>query len=596
MAAVIPGYHGNLLEVDLSTGKIATRGLDRQSLQLTVGGTGLGARILLDELAPGIDPRAEEAVLLLLAGPFAATRVPCGDRTSVVCKSPLTGIWAESDVGGRFAGHMRSSGFDGIVIRGRSDKPVFLEISEGAAQIRSADSLWGLDTYRTHEMLEREAGARISSMAIGPAGERQVLLASIVSDGNDARVAARCGVGAVMGSKMLKAVVARRGGRQVPVHDPEGLRKSLQQTVRRMTELSESLREFGTSSGVEDCHALGDFPIKNWQLRQWDRAGNLSGTVLARTILKRRYHCARCPIGCGRVVQVEEGPFRTPAPGGGPEYETLGSLGGNLMVDNIQAVALANDLCNRYGMDTISVGQVIGLAYESFQRGYLKEGDFDGLRPRWGDPEPMITLIRLIGEKRGIGAQLGLGVRRACVALARGDPELDLQVKGLEIPSHDPRAFASIALGYATSPRGACHLQAYSHGVEAWLAMPELGFPEILDRFSAERKAELCVKMQDLMSLFDSLKMCKFVLYAGVTIQRLVEWLDRVTGWGFDQAQLLEAGRRIFELKLSFNRREGLSREEDRIPRRLSRGEIGSQLPRMLGEYYRIRGVVEDPG
>jgi aldehyde:ferredoxin oxidoreductase len=388
---------------------------------------------------------------------------------------------------------------------------------------------------------------------------------------------------------MLKAVVARRGERQVSVYDPEGLRESLRATVRRMTELSEGLRELGTSSGVEDCHDLGDFPVKNWQLRSWDRVGNLSGKMLVQTVLQGRYHCARCPIGCGRVVQVSGGPYRTPHPGGGPEYESIGSLGGNLMVDDIRAVTLANDLCNRYGMDTISVGQVIALAYESFERGYLNEGDLDGLQPRWGDPEPLIALVRQIGERRGIGAQLGRGVRNACATLARGDPELDLQVKGLEIPSHDPRAFASIALGYATSPRGACHLQAYSHGVEAWLAMPELGFPEVLDRFTAERKAELTVKMQDLMSLFDSLKMCKFVLYAGVTIRTLVEWLDRLTGWGFDQSQFLEAGRRIFEWKLQFNRREGLSRDADTIPERLSRGQIGGQLPRMLEEYYRIR-------
>jgi aldehyde:ferredoxin oxidoreductase len=276
-------------------------------------------------------------------------------------------------------------------------------------------------------------------------------------------------------------------------------------------------------------------------------------------------------------------------PAGGPEYESLGSLGGTLMIDDIRSVALANDLCNRYGMDTISVGQVIALAYESLQRGYLKEGDLDGLQPRWGDPQALIALTRAIGEKRGIGEPLSEGVRRACTALARKDPELNLQVKGLEIPSHDPRAFATIALGYATSPRGACHLQAYSHGVEAWLAMPELGFPEILDRFSADRKAELTVKMQDLMSLFDSLKICKFVLYAGVSVKTLVEWLDRVTGWGFDQAHFLETGRWVFDSKLRFNRREGVGRDKDTIPRRLRRGSIGSQLPRMLEEYYRIR-------
>jgi aldehyde:ferredoxin oxidoreductase len=240
-------------------------------------------------------------------------------------------------------------------------------------------------------------------------------------------------------------------------------------------------------------------------------------------------------------------------------------------------------------MDTISVGQAVGLAYEALDRGCLREADLDVMGPLWGRPEPMIELVRQIGEKRGIGEVLGQGVRRACGEIGRDDPELDLEVKGLEIPSHDPRAFASIALGYATSPRGACHLQAYSHGVEAWLAMPELGFPEILDRFTPFRKAELTVKMQDLMSLFDSLKMCKFVLYAGVTVGTLIEWLNRVTGWGLDQRQFLATGRRIFDLKVRFNRREGVGPEKDRLPVRLARGEIGGQLPRMLEDYYRIR-------
>jgi aldehyde:ferredoxin oxidoreductase len=589
VAAVIPGYHGKLLEVDLSAGKTSTRILEEQTLKQYLGGTGLGAALLFDELEAGADPLGEDNILMFLAGPFAGTRVPCGDRTSVVCKSPLTGIWADSDVGGRFAGTLRSSGYDGILVRGRAESPVYLHVEEERAIIRSAGRLWGQDSYRTDELLRGRHGSRLSTMAIGPAGENQVLLSSIVSDGKDARVAARCGVGAVMGSKLLKAVAVERGRRQVLIYDEEGLRESVRKAVRLMTELSESLRELGTSGSVEECHRLGDFPIKNWQLREWPRAANLDGAKLAATILRARYHCARCPIGCGRVVRVSQGEFRTPQAAGGPEYETMGSLGGNLMIDNIEAVALANDLCNRYGLDTISIGQAVGLAYESFDRGYLGRNDVDGLQPVWGDPRPLISLVRLIGERRGFGAVLGQGVRRACRQIASGAQELSLEVKGLELPSHDPRAFASIALGYATSPRGACHLQAYSHGLEAWLAMPELGFPEIMDRFSIERKAEMTARMQDLMSVFDSLKMCKFVLYAGINIRTLVEWLNLVTGWGFDQAELMRAGEKIFSLKRSFNRREGLSREQDRLPGRFIDGPIGKQLPRMLEEYYRIR-------
>ncbi len=591
---MIKGYNCKLLEIDLTERKTKERHISEDTLKKYIGGTGLGAWILFEELNPHTDPLGPDNMLMFITGPFAGARVPCSDRTSIVTKSPLTGIWAESDVGGKFGGHLKKSGFDGIIIRGRALRSSYILINETGAEIREADHIWGKDTYATHEILRQEINFQISTMSVGPAGEKKVLLSSIVSDGKDARIAARCGVGAVMGAKHLKAIAVEKGSKKIEVYDEEKLNQSVKETVKLMVSLTKEMKAYGTSSGVEACHDLEDFPIKNWRLRRWPEVSNLSGRNLADTVLKGRYHCGKCPIGCGRIVQVDEGKYKTQVRAGGPEYETMGSLGGNVMVYNIEAVTKANDLCNRYGMDTISVGQVIGFAFEAYEKNYIDQRDTGGIPLEWGSGEALIHLITLIGERRGIGEILGKGVKRACMQLAHGDPELSIEIKGLELPSHDPRAFSSLAIGYATSPRGACHLQAYSHGLEAWMTMPELGFPEILDRFSPERKAEMTAKMQNLMSLFDSLKICKFVLYAGVEVKTLINWLNAVTGWNYDMDRFMETGERIFNLKVSFNRREGASPADDRLPARFLAGATGKNFEIMMKDYYKVRGWTKD--
>ena len=589
-----------LLDIDMTTGVITRREIAPEIRRRYIGGTGLGAWILTTELPPEIDPLGPFNLLLFLTGPFAATRVPCSGRTSVMAKSPLTGIWGESDVGGGFGEYLKSAGVDGLILRGRAENPSILRVAEeapgvGVARIIDASGLWGLDVYETHERLTAAEEGKISTMSIGPAGERLVLLSGIVSDGPDARIAARGGLGAVMGSKNLKAVVAVRGKAGGEVFDPDALAGEVKSAVKDIAQVSEEMRSYGTASGVELCHDLGDFPLNNWRDRAWDRVGNLSGTKLAETFLTGRYSCTRCPVGCGRVVRVESGEFRTDTEAGGPEYETMGSLGGNLLVSDLDAVVKANDLCNRYGIDTISVGQVLGLLFEAYERGYidtglLKETAGPGPEPLWGSGSALVHYTRLIGEGKGIGRILGLGVRLARIELGIDDPELDLHIKGMELPSHDPRAFVSVALGYATSPRGACHLQAFSHGMEAWSAVPDLGFPETLDRFTLEKKAELTKRMQDLMCIFDSLKTCKFLLSSGMTPSRILGWLNAVTGWDMDLEELLRTGERIFDLKRCFNVREGVTSADDTLPVRVAGGPGGENLANLLDEYYALRG------
>ncbi len=592
-----------LLDVDMTIGTVYRRHIEPEIRRRYIGGSGIGAWILNTELPKEIDPLGPFNLLLFLTGPFAGTRVPCSGRTSVISKSPLTGIWGESDVGGRFGEYLKSLGVDGLIIRGRAETPSVLRLAEKdgpgetgipEARILDGSDLWGLDTYATHERLAASEEGKVSTMSIGRAGERLVLLSGIVSDGPDARIAARGGLGAVMGSKNLKAVVAVRGSVPAEVHDPDGLASEVKSAVKEIAEVSGDMRSYGTASGVELCHELEDFPLNNWRDRRWDRVENLSGTNLAETNLTGRYHCARCPIGCGRVVRVESGEYQTDTEAGGPEYETMGSLGGNLLVSDIEAVVKANDLCNRYGIDTISVGQVLGLLFEAYERGYIDAGLFerkaDTPRPEWGSGRALVYYTRLIGEGEGIGCILGLGIRLALMELDIDDPELDIHVKGMELPSHDPRAFVSVALGYATSPRGACHLQAFSHGMEAWAAIPDLGFAETLDRYSLEGKAVLTKRMQDLMCVFDSLKTCKFILSPGMSPSRLLGWLNAVTGWGMTLDELLAAGERIFELKRCFNVGEGITSDDDTLPARVAAGPGGENLEKLLEEYYALRG------
>lgn len=589
-----------LLHVNLTTEEVTLHRISEREKRQYIGGTGLGAHFLFTNLSAGVDPLGPDNLLLFFTGPFSGTPVPCSGRTSVMAKSPLTGIWGESDVGGLFGRHLRQLGFFGIVIEGKASSLRYLVVTENGAAIKDAGELQGKDTYETHSLLRQYNGSSSSTMSIGEAGERLVPLAAIVSDGKDGRIAARGGLGAVMGSKRLKAVVItkREGSRPsasqlVPIADKADLTSSIRESVKTIMANSEALQLDGTSGGVMACHYLEDFPLKNWQLRQWPAVEPLDGTHMTETILSSRYHCANCPIGCGRVVQVSSGPYATPDKAAGPEYETMGSLGGNLMINDLEAVAKANDLCNRYGMDTISVGQVLGFAFEAFERGYLTETETGGLPLSWGDGEAVVKLIHLMGKREGFGEVLGLGVRGACESLNIDDPELQMHVKGMELPSHDPRAFVSIALGYATSPRGACHLQAYSHGLEAWYTLEELGFPEIVDRYSLDRKAELTAVMQNLMSVFDSLKLCKFLLPGGLKIATVVRWLNDITGWDYTREELLTAGERIFNLKRLFNTREGISSADDTLPRRFTTGPGGKHLKRLLAEYYQLRGWSE---
>ena len=399
-----------------------------------------------------------------------------------------------------------------------------------------------------------------------------------------------------MGSKNLKAIVAR-GNTEVPVADQARLMATIRELGPEIVKNTKRLSDYGTSHIMTTLEELGDLPIRNWRQGSWQAgAEKLSGVTLAKTILKAKYFCGACIVGCGRTVAIKQGEYGG-VEGAGPEYETVAMLGANTLVDDLEAVAKAHELCTRYGLDIISTGAVIGFALEAAERGILAGSQKEEIGLDWGNAKSIVNLVEKIGRREGVGYLLGEGVMRASAKLGRGSEAFALHVKGLEPPGHDARAYNSLAVGYATGNRGGCHLQGMSYAFERSVTMPELGIHEVQDRLGVVKKGELVAKTQDLMSLFDSLKLCKFLLYGGVKLTHMLEWFNAVTGFGTSQLDFLKAGERIYNLKRMYNVRCGITRKDDIVPMRMlreKRGQGGSadNLPpfsEMLDEYYRYR-------
>ena len=590
------GYIGKYLHVDLSSGAIEVRDVPEEIRLSYIGGVGWGAKLLYDGTNRSTNPLGPENLLCFVTGPLTGTRISGAGRHSVVCKSPLTGAWGESSVGGTWGRQLKMAGYDGIVVTGRAAGPVYLWVNDGEATVRKADHVWGKDTYETDELLRQETDLQASVSCIGPAGENLLPISGIFTDGIEGRAAARCGVGAVQGSKNLKAIVVR-GKIPVKIADPVGLAEIIKRISPELVKKTAGMRKFGTAGLVIGCEQSGDFPVRNWRDGKWEEGAlKISGPAMNDTILKKNYHCAGCLVGCGRNVEITEGEY-APVKGAGPEYETLGLFGGSCLIDNLEAIAKGNELCNRYGMDTIDVGNAVGMAMEAYERGLITE-ETAGCRLEWGSAEALLEMIRQIGENRGLGAVLGKGVVAAAAEIGGDCHKYAIHSKGMSFPAHDPRAYTSIALGYATSPRGACHLQAFSHAFERGLTMPEVGLHAPLERFTIEGKADLVAKMQNVMALFDALCLCKFMVFGGFNVTLLAGLLNHAAGVALTGDEILLAGERIFNLKRLYNLECGLTGKDDTLSDRVlhePRGTGGAadnlpDLRTMLTEYYHIRG------
>ncbi|MBE9472672.1 MAG: aldehyde ferredoxin oxidoreductase family protein [Chloroflexi bacterium] len=553
------GYMGKILRVDLSTGKIWDEPLDEEYARAFVGGSGLAARYVYDMVDGDTDPLGPENPLVFMTGPLVGTAMPSAGRCSVCALSPLTHIWGESNTGGFFGPELHFAGYDGVIITGQAEKPVWLSIVEGRPELHDAADLWGCDSYVTQERVREALGEPRARVAcIGPAGENRIKMAAVMND--HGRAAGRTGMGAVMGSKNLKAVGVR-GSARVPLADPDGFKAVVREIIAGLDEDMQaiSFQLAGTASGVDMLLMYGDMPIRYYQQGEWEGASNLSGVLMTDQYLNKGTACYRCPIACGRET-------RAPNYGldkvDGPEYETLGAFGSLAMVDDLEAVIYAGHLCNVYGVDTISTGCTIALACEMFERGIISAADTGGLEIRYGDVQMTHRLIEMIAHRDGFGDVLAEG--SAALAERFGVPELAVTVNRLEVPMHDPRAFVGLAVTYALSPRGACHMEGDMYGVDMGMGPAlELG---ILpgDRFDAtEEKGRIAARQQAWRNLYNAMILCQF---QNPGVERVLAALNGATGWGLEADDLMTLGKRIVTLKRMLNMRRGLTRADDRLP------------------------------
>ncbi len=595
-------YSGRLLRLDLATGRHEFVELQQDQVRTFLLGSGMAAWLYACSSDPPPDPLAPEAPLYALTGLLTGTILPTACRTSWCGRSPLTGIWGESNVGGYWGAELRFAGLDGLVLVGQAAEPVYLWMDgrEERVDLRPAGHLWGRDHFETVALVRRETDPKAQVAAIGIAGENLVRLASVMEgEPLHVRAAGRGGMGAVMGAKRLKAI-AVRGTRRPDYADPEGLRALVREDTRRIRDRTMSMSEYGTAGGIVGAERVGGWPLKNWQAGRWpEGAQKISGQRLHDEFLLRHTRCFACPIGCGKAVHLEwRGQEIT---GHGPEYETLSGFGGMLLNDDLPGLIALNDRCNRYGLDTISTSSVIAFATEAFERGLLTPADTDGLTLTWGDTETTLLLVEQIAHREGFGERLAQGTRALAAELGPEAAAFAPQVKGLELAYHDPRAYPSMAVNYATAGRGACHLEALSYW-NAWgLAMPELGLAEPIDPGDAVAQARLAVAYQDYMALFNPLGLCKFIGKAELGPSTLARWLHLALGWKVTAEDLLRTGERLFTLKRLITLRLGVTRADDTLPRRFLQeprpsGEAAGRLPdlpTMLQEYDRLRGWEE---
>ena len=589
---MIGGYMGTILKINLSTKEVKKEKLDQELAKKYIGGSGMGAKLLFDMVDENTDPLGPENPLIFINGPFAGTNIPTSGRHAVATRSPLTGIWAEGDVGGTWGMNFKKAGYDALILKGKAEKPVYIWINDDNVEIRNAEDIWGKDNYEIENILREETDEDAVVKSIGLAGENLIPYANINTDGDDARSFGRCGAGAVMGSKNLKALVVK-GTKEVPIANPEKLKDLIKSNTPQIVEETKMFGKYGTPGGIEGHEETRNFPLKNWKQERWpEGAKKINGIKMEETILTGRYYCGSCVIGCGREVKIEDSPY-SKVDGAGPEYETIGTLGGLCLVDDLKAISKGNELCNRYGIDTISIGNAISFGMEAYERGILTLEDTDGIELEFGNAEAMLQTIEKIVNKDGrLGNLLSQGVKKASEELGGIAKEFAIHVKGLEFPAHDPRAYNGVALSYATSNRGACHLQGFTHGFEKSFTMPEIGLDEPHDRHKSEGKAKITADLQNIMCLFDSLKACKFLFIGGVKLTLMKDWFNAVTGLDYTNEDLLKIGERMYNLKRIFNNRCGISRKDDTLPPRILSLKRGPNLPplgKMLGEYYDYR-------
>ena len=581
------GWIGTILRVNLTNRTVSKEPLDPTLAKQYIGARGLGTKIMYDEVDPRVDPLSPENKLIFAPGPLSGTFAPSGGRYNVITKGPLTGTIAASNSGGAFGPELKFAGYDLLIIEGKASSPVYLSIRDEKVEIRDAGKIWGKEVPDTTDMIRAETDEDAKVACIGPAGERLVLFAGVLNEMH--RAAGRSGVGAVMGSKNLKAVAVVGGG-AVKAADPQGFKAAVltaRQKILSHPVGGQGLKAYGTDVLINIMNQTGGLPTRNFREGYFPTADKVGGESLTANLLLRPKGCFACVISCGRVTEVKNPKYK--GAGEGPEYESAWALGPDCGIDDLEAIAKANYLCNELGLDPITMGSTIACAMDLYENGIVTLKDTEGIPLSFGNAEAMVEMVRKTGLREGFGDKLALGSYR--LAESYGHPEYAMTAKKQEMPAYDPRAVQGIGVNYATSNRGGCHVRGYTIAVEI------LGNPVKMDNLTTEGKAQVTIAFQNLTAALDSTGACLFATF-GMGADELAQMVSTLTGVSYPTEELLRAGERIWNLERLWNLKAGFTAKDDTLPERLLKVPLPSgaakgnvnRLGEMLPEYYQLRG------
>jgi aldehyde:ferredoxin oxidoreductase len=591
---ILKGFTGKLLNVNLSNQEISEEMLNEDIAKDFLGGAGYCCRYLYNHLEKDTDPLSPDNILMFMTGPFCGSNIPTSGRFVVCAKSPYTGIWGESNCGGFFGPELKKAGYDGIIIKGSSENPVYLEITEDGTEIKDASSVWGKGILETSKILKAQSGSPLTRIAcIGQAGENLVKYAIIASE---EKAAGRTGMGAVMGSKKLKAITVRAKKRQFEVVDTEKFKNSSQKALNDVNQAfnSRMYSDIGTTAGVDMWNFTGELPKQYWTYgNEWDGAYDISGATAKEKIVTRKYPCFSCPIGCAKKAIVKSGEFKTESEVEAPEVEAIEGFGSQILNKNLESIVRANVLCNDFGIDTISSSSVISLLYYLYNNDKITSKNLEGLNLKWGDIRPAFELLRKISFREGIGDLLAEGSNAVGKKFKIYQDEI-ATVYGMEVPYHDLRANFGMAIAYAVAaPRGPCHNTCDMCTISLGIPLEEFGIKTVERHKDDSEMAIMCARLQDYRALYSSLIMCVFANPLPSIISELVQ---TCIGLECDLEKLKILGERIFMIKRLFNLKMGITPEDDKLPKILLKPLEGTEsagktpnFEQLKNEYYKYR-------
>ncbi|MEM3713902.1 MAG: aldehyde ferredoxin oxidoreductase family protein [Nitrososphaeria archaeon] len=592
------GYKGRILYVDLLSKKVEINSVSEDFYREYLGGSGVAAKIFFDYLKDGLTYDSEDNPIIIMTGPMAGTPTPSVSRFTISSLSPLTGIWGESNCGGFFASYLKFASFDGIVVLGKSETPVYLFVSRDLIEIRDAAHLWGKDSYETEDILKNENGKDVEVITIGPAGENLVPYASVIN--RKGHLAGRTGMGAVFGSKKLKAIVVK-GSEPVQIAKPNDYKEYLKEILEIYKEnpTMAALRDSGSNSSYDLSLQTGDLPLRNWSRGLWEEGELLGSAKYKEKILVGIETCYSCPVACKRVAEVKDGPYKFEK-GPGPEYETVAEFGGMLQIPDIEFIAYVNNIANRMGFDTITAGSTIAFLMDLYEDGIIDKSFLNGVDLRFGNKEAVIEVVKSIASRSGIGKLVSLGSERIANLIGEKARDYITTVKGLEAPMHDPRGNFALALGYGMSVRGACHVSSLVFPVSSgFMYFPEI--PELVDfgdPYSENLKPELAVQAENFGMFFNHSAIWCIFGGAALNATQAITLFNLVTGFDYSLDTILRKGEKIWYLKRGINNILGVKSEDDKLPKKLKtplkEGPTQGLAPddeKMLSEYYKLRDI-----